>query len=414
MDPPLPPDTPYHRELSIAHGLTRLASKLSIHPVPLSSMAKDDLSPVTVVDIAIQAFLTCSLRREFPSDAFVGEESAQQLREDRALLDSVWGFVKEMELRCGGLVGGEAACFPRDEEEVCELLDLGGLNPGSAQGRVWILDPVDGTKAFVQGKVFAVNVALMDQGMEQMVCVVACPRLDFGRVARGEQVDDWSLGDGGMVFAVKGQGAFAQEFVTGDERGEMLPARRLGRMQVGQPLDPSQLSWVDSPSMPSPEVIQEVRRETARVLGGDDAAGEGFRSCDIYSTVLRWALLALGGANAWVHVWNRRDRHGWLWDYAGPMLLYEEVGGKITDVEGRAIDLSRGRKIDGNGSVICGPQEVHGDILKAARAALVKMGRHDLLDTQEVREAGNNWWQLSRHGRGTENPDGSFSFPIFN
>jgi 3'(2'), 5'-bisphosphate nucleotidase len=33
------------------------------------------------------------------------------------------------------------------------------------------------------------------------------------------------------------------------------------------------------------------------------------------------------------------------WDHAGGVLIYEEAGGKVTDLDGKAIDFSTGRKM---------------------------------------------------------------------
>ncbi len=45
-------------------------------------LEKDDLSPVTVADFAIQALLTATIHAAYPEDKFVGgEESAAGLRE---------------------------------------------------------------------------------------------------------------------------------------------------------------------------------------------------------------------------------------------------------------------------------------------------------------------------------------------
>jgi len=135
MECSLPLNAPYAKELTVALNMTRVASKLSLLASPGGSVAKDDLSPVTVVDIAIQALLTCTLRQAFPSDVFIGEESSQQLREDQSLKDQVWKFMNEMKTRCESLAGGSAMSFPRDPEEMFRLLDLGGVWQWYRRGR---------------------------------------------------------------------------------------------------------------------------------------------------------------------------------------------------------------------------------------------------------------------------------------
>lgn len=36
------------------------------------------------------------------------------------------------------------------------------------------------------------------------------------------------------------------------------------------------------------------------------------------------------------------------WDHAGGVLIYEEAGGKVTDLDGKAIDFTTGRKMSGS------------------------------------------------------------------
>lgn len=44
-----------------------------------AGFSKDDLSPVTVADIAVQAIVISALRDRFPRDSFVAEESASDM-----------------------------------------------------------------------------------------------------------------------------------------------------------------------------------------------------------------------------------------------------------------------------------------------------------------------------------------------
>jgi len=243
------------------------------------------------------------------------------------------------------------------------------------------MDPIDGTKAFMVGGLFAINVALLDAKARQALCVAGCPKLDPRVVGTGEFVSNTDTGAGAVLFAVRGYGTYIQEFVPGAENGAMLPARKFEQLSVAEPFNPSELRWADSPSIPNLGVLSAAQRRTAEILGVQDATGQvGYRSCDIHASVMRWAFLALGNINSRVHIWNQRGKHGCLWDYAGAMLLFEEVGGKITDLEGMPIDLSTGRMLDAHGSIICGPAKVHSEILRAARKAVVEIGRGDLLD----------------------------------
>ena len=61
----------------------------------LGAISKNDLSPVTVADFAIQALVSHWLMEAFPTDPLVAEEDSSALR-DSPLLDQVTGFVSSL------------------------------------------------------------------------------------------------------------------------------------------------------------------------------------------------------------------------------------------------------------------------------------------------------------------------------
>jgi histidinol phosphatase-like enzyme (inositol monophosphatase family) len=98
---------------------------------------KADRSPVTAADRESEGILLSILRREFPGDAFLGEE--------------------------------------------------GGERPGTTGFR-WIVDPLDGTKSFVQGvPLYGVMIGLEDPKGEVVAGAISFPALgDLVAAARGE------------------------------------------------------------------------------------------------------------------------------------------------------------------------------------------------------------------------------------
>lgn len=143
-------DSPYSQELKIAIGAVQAAAKISqsvLSDDDKGTVEKDDLSPVTIADFAIQALLTATIQSAFPGDNFVGEESAADLRDNPPLLNRVWGLLV-------GLQDDEATLckLPQSPEQMCEMIDRCGFGqPGGLEsGRVWVFDPIDGTKTFVQ------------------------------------------------------------------------------------------------------------------------------------------------------------------------------------------------------------------------------------------------------------------------
>src|SRR5690349_16577864 len=78
------------------------------------ALTKDDRSPVTVADFAVQAFIARRLAEHLPGSALIGEENAEALRleEGVAILDQITGVVRSV--------------IPdATPEEVCNLIDRG-------------------------------------------------------------------------------------------------------------------------------------------------------------------------------------------------------------------------------------------------------------------------------------------------
>ncbi|MGI9079784.1 MAG: histidinol-phosphatase [Acidimicrobiales bacterium] len=123
------PATPTE-ELALALELADEADALTMarfRAFDLVVETKPDLTPVSEVDLAVEAALRRRLGEYRPGDAVLGEE--------------------------------------------------GGHDPGAGGGRQWILDPVDGTKNYVRGvPVWATLIALKHDG-ETVVGVVSAPAL---------------------------------------------------------------------------------------------------------------------------------------------------------------------------------------------------------------------------------------------
>ena len=154
----------------------------------VSAETKADDSPVTIADFAAQAILISALHAVYPQDSFLGEESADALRQNEQLADRVWSLVLQAkeeahagESEKGGAqnVRGEAGlAFPKSKEEMFEHIDRGGKGEVTGRGRVWVMDPIDGTATFMQGQQYAVCLCLLVNG-EQQVGVIGCPNLAF-------------------------------------------------------------------------------------------------------------------------------------------------------------------------------------------------------------------------------------------
>lgn len=200
-----------------------------------------------------------------------------------------------------------------------------------------------GTATFVRGQNYAINVALLE-GDKQVLSVVGCPLLAIDAV--GPITDDSidPTGEGSIVFAVKGHGTWVRRL--NGSADEVVP-RRVGQAGAG-----GQLRSVSSVNPLVGSGIDDAHKAVMQKIGVQD-----FPGCNLLAWVLRHVSLALGFANVAVWIYSSPERLAKIWDHAGAILLFEEVGGKVTDIFGRDIDMGVGRKLSGNHGFVSAPKE---------------------------------------------------------
>jgi len=295
------------------------------------ALTKSDRSPVTVADYAAQAVVAQRLAAERPDDALVGEEDAGDLRAaaQSATLEKVARFVGER----------VASASP---DAVCAWIDRGRAEPTS---RFWTLDPVDGTKGFLRGEQYAVALALIEDGVPT-VGVLGCPNLS----AEGRS----DVGGVGSLFAAeRGGGAWACP-LDGDawralrvsQRRDAASARLLRSVEAGH-TNVDEMAELVTALGASAEPVKMDSQAKYGVL----AAGEG---------ELLFRLLAA----------DKQSYREKIWDQAAGSIVVEEAGGRVTDLDGKALDFSRGRTLAANRGVVASNGLLH----VAALAALKRIG----------------------------------------
>ncbi|KAF9772066.1 hypothetical protein IL306_010248 [Fusarium sp. DS 682] len=349
-------DSPYARELTVAISALQKAAQLSqsiVSDKDKGAIEKDDLSPVTVADFAVQALLTATIKNAFPEDKVVGEEDASDLRQNSVLMERVWKLLEKL----AGDQDTVSLCkLPESREQMCDLIDECGASSPSSTGRTWVFDPIDGTKTYLLGQLYAINMALLVGG-EQTVGIVGAPNLSIDARAPLKDEDIDPSGEGCIFFTVKGHGAYIRPLRTDQPR--KLPLHNT-----------KDISLVTSSTVDSAlSGIHEIVASRLNIA---------YPGNDLLPWVLRWAVLAMGLGNTTVWVYKRRDRYAKAWDHAGAMLLFEETGGKITDIHGKKIDLTAGRKMSANCGFV-GAREGHGRVLEVVREVLTEQGKEEFL-----------------------------------
>ncbi|KAF2677279.1 carbohydrate phosphatase [Lentithecium fluviatile CBS 122367] len=343
---------PYAGELTLALRIVHAASLLTKSVLRslrnnVEAETKADDSPVTIADFAAQALIISALHAVYPSDIFLGEESAAQLRENDGLADRVWALVQQarsqfsdvqhVRLEKGSTTAEPALSFPASKDEMLDIIDL-GTNDRTAEGRVWVMDPVDGTATFMTGNQYAVCLSLLVDGVQQ-VGVIGCPNLAFdtqspiGQTRVHEDSVDES-GHGVVLSAVNGQGTHVRS-MHADGLGE---ARRVEHQQSTKPL--SNLNFIEA-TIGKTSLSQPEHRAVAESLGTK------WPGTVIWSQQMKYVALTLGATDVMLRLPKGKDRYTQVWDHAGGQLLFQEAGGMIKDIDGGDIDFSRGRLIEG-------------------------------------------------------------------
>lgn len=138
------------------------------------------------------------------------------------------------------------------------------------------------------------------------------------------------------------------------------------RVQRGTKDSLDQLELSDCSTRTS--TIAQIHKDIAKRMGCS------WPGVDLYSSLMNYAALGLGHADVVLRVFKRAHWTSNVWDHAGGILVYEESGGKVTDLEGKAIDLSAGRKMEKNRGLVCAPENLHAEVLRIVKAVLEDYG----------------------------------------
>uniref|UniRef100_L2G6F2 3'(2'),5'-bisphosphate nucleotidase n=1 Tax=Colletotrichum fructicola (strain Nara gc5) TaxID=1213859 RepID=L2G6F2_COLFN len=314
---PLPTMSSYAKELEVAQLAVQRASILTkrvFHEKAKGTVDKNDKSPVTIGDFGAQALIIAALRHHFPQDEIVAEEEAAQLRSDAGLRDQIWDLVRTTKLedaQAETLLGGPI----ETAESMLDLIDLGNSKGGSS-GRIWAIDPIDGTKGFLRGGQYAVCLALMVDG-------------DV-KGATSRPLQSGAIADGASI---------SMKPIT-----EMSAATFCESVEAGHSAHDDQAQIAAKLGITKPSVRMDSQSKY-----GSIARGAG----DIY---LRLPVKA-----------TYQEK---IWDHAAGDLIVREAGGQVTDIQGKRLDFSVGRTLANNKGVIAAPAAVHETVLKVVQEVL--------------------------------------------
>ncbi|MCJ1229511.1 hypothetical protein MMC12_006178 [Toensbergia leucococca] len=351
----------YNKELRIAELAVQRASLLTkkvFLEKAKGTVSKDDKSPVTIGDFGAQALIISAIHHNFPKDAIVGEEEASTLRENKDLTDQIWELVRgtslddeEAEAELGGPL--------KSVEHMLETIDLGNSSGGD-KGRIWALDPIDGTKGFLRGGQYAVCLGLIVDG-DVKVGVLGCPNLPVENTAP-LSADVGTNGTNGtpehslgvLFAAILGEGASSRPLGSGGlSQGQSIHMR-------GVP-DISHAAFCESV-----EAGHSSHGDQAEITKKLGIIRESVRM----DSQAKYASIARGAGDLYLRLPTRADYEEKIWDHAAGDLIVREAGGEVTDIKGKRLDFSKGRTLADNKGVVAAPIAVHAQVLEAVMSVL--------------------------------------------
>lgn len=232
--------------LNILEQASSIVLKYFKTELTIENKGGDNFDPLTLADKESDDFIRNSLRDLFPKDSFLSEENTTL--------------------------------------------------PETYDRRVWMIDPLDGTKCFINGSnTFSINIGLVENGIPIFGCV-AIP-------AQGK-----------IYYAEKGIGAF-EKIADNFERIRTTSISEISKAHL----------IVREPSGDIRPV--EEKLDTLQFSERTTGGGIGEKLCQI----------ATGVADANINTNYRVSK----WDTAAAQVILEEAGGVVTDFDGKPIDYKK-------------------------------------------------------------------------
>lgn len=275
------------KKLETAVEIAKLTGEVILEFYALEIIAEekygiDNFSePVTIADRTASKIIVERLSQEFPDDAILSEEEKDDLK-----------------------------------------TRLSSEN-------VWIIDPIDGTRGFINGDGdFAVQIGLAESG-EAVLGVVFLP---FQKK---------------MYYASKGNGAFLIENETLPKRLKTSDKTRFEEMTIAV-----------SRNHLSPRMKRVGKR-----FGFKKEIQRG-------SVGLKVGLIAEQIADIYIHLSPRTK----FWDTCAPQIILEEAGGKMTDIFGEKIRYDL-HDVQNHNGVLSSNGTAHDEAVKKLKPILTEFGR---------------------------------------
>jgi 3'(2'), 5'-bisphosphate nucleotidase len=279
----------FERELRVVLELARRAGEASLtfYGKPMRVEHKEQFDePVTQADRAVNELIVRALRESFPSDGVLAEESVDA--SDRL-----------------------------------------------SRERVWMVDPIDGTKGFIAGTGdFAVQIGLAVEGRAALGVLYA-PATDV------------------LYWAARGHGSWVLRPIS-EAEGEP----KAERLRVTDENELARMRLAESRSHRGPRMDAVVRALGVRAEVRSHSVG------------IKVGLLVERQADLYIHMSPKTKQ----WDTCAPEAVLTEAGGRMTDLWGGPLRYNTPDVLNRNG-LVASNGAAHDSVIERMRPLLEEWGR---------------------------------------
>lgn len=278
--------------------------------------------PVTIADYGAQVILLRAIRQHFPDDGILSEEQGEQfmtlLSDDQR---------SEIAVLLGDVLGEPVAV-----DQIPAWLDH---NRGVETPRMWCVDPVDGTKGFINMRHYTIAVGVLQQGAP-VDALMGCP---------GHPSDDGR----GVLFYTRAGAAYREPLDGGEPtRLRVSPRTDMATVQVV-----GSVEWAHTDFETMARIYERLGIPEANVQQVDSQE--------------KYGHVAGGMADLYFRLPRSASDRMWIWDHAAGTALVVAAGGRVTDLGGQPIDFSQGRKLPNDGVVVTNGH-IHHRVVETIRA----------------------------------------------
>lgn len=355
--------------LGVLREAADLTSRIQNDFITPATWEKSDKSPVTVGDLAVQTLVAARLESLTPEIPLIAEESSDllQTEDGKKFLDVILKYVGKY--------------IPEIQAEDVIRWISRGKNDDSLRGapKFWTLDPIDGTKGFLRKEQYATALALVENA-QVTLGFLGLPNLTWLKEKKeflsAEPVKNTdcrinspekTLPVGTLVCALRGGGTWisalkdwnsAENSVISVSPDVEIPSA-FERIYVSTHSDPKDASVLRSVEAGHTNLSQmDVLCEKIGVTG-----------VVAMDSQAKYALLAAGKSDLLFRLISAKapNYKEKIWDQAAGSIVVEEAGGKISDLDGRALDFSQGYNLKNNRGICASNGFLHPLALAAVR-----------------------------------------------